>query len=160
MNFTQFAGINWNRRENSLVKLLRVLIVVLISGMLFVAAFGKLLDNRHFAEVLAQWQLFPSWSLLMLGVFASLSELVLAIWLFSGWRLSAAALVAVAFHLVYSAATMVTVLRGIRLPDCGCFGIFFPHLLDWTMVVEDFLLAGICFVLYLIASRSKPENRT
>ena len=159
MNFSQCMGINWNRRENIFVKALRVLIVLLISGMLFLAAIGKLLDNRHFAEVLAQWQLFPSWSLLSLGVLASLSELILAIWLLSGWRLAPAALMAVAFHLAYSAATLVTVLRGIRLPDCGCFGIFFSHPLDWTMVAEDSILAGICFVLYLAAPRNKPENK-
>lgn len=160
MNFSQFAGINWNRRENIFVKALRALLVLWIGGMLLLAAIGKLLDNRHFAEVLAQWQLFPSWSLLALGVLASLSELGLAIWLLSGWRLAAAALVAVAFHLGYSIATTLAVIRGIRLSDCGCFGIFFPHPLNWTMVVEDSILAGICFVLYLMASRSKPENRT
>jgi hypothetical protein len=33
MNFSQVAGINWNRRENILFKLLRVPIVILISGM-------------------------------------------------------------------------------------------------------------------------------
>ncbi|MEN3369648.1 MAG: hypothetical protein V7609_1791 [Verrucomicrobiota bacterium] len=156
MNFGQFAGMNWSRRENILIKALRVVIVVWIGGMLLVAAIGKFLDNRHFAEVLAQWQLFPSWSLLALGFLASFSELVLAIWLFSGWRLSAAALTAVAFHLAYSTATLVTVLRGIRLPDCGCFGIFFPHPLDWTMVFEDLLLAGICLVLFVIA---KPPRK-
>jgi Methylamine utilisation protein MauE len=158
-DITQLAGLNWRSGENVVLKLLRFGIVILIGGILLVAAVGKLLDNRHFAVVLAQWQLFPSWSLLTLGVFASLSELALAIWLISGWRLSAAALTAVAFHLAYSVATVVTVLRGIRLSDCGCFGIFFPHPLDRTMVFEDSILAGICFVLYLMASRSKPENR-
>jgi hypothetical protein len=59
------------------------LIAWLIGGVLLLAAIGKLLDNRHFAEALAQWHLFPRWSLLPLGVVASLSELVLALWLFS-----------------------------------------------------------------------------
>src|SRR5438128_1620125 len=97
---------------------------------------GKLLDNRYFSEVLAQWRLLPSWSLLLLGVVLSLLELALALWLFSGWRLAQAALVSVLFHLGYTGGTAITLLRGISLPDCGCFGILFAHPLDWPMAVE------------------------
>src|SRR2546428_6964049 len=105
----------------------------LIACVLLLAAIGKLLDNRHFAEVLVQWQLFPRWSLLPLGVIASLAELVLAIWLFSGWRLASAALLSVLFHLGYSIATVVTLLHGFHLPDYDCFVILFPLPLNWTM---------------------------
>ena len=125
----------------------------LIGGVLLIAAIGKLLDNRHFAEVLALWRLFPSWSLLSLGVVASLSELLLAAWLFSGWHLRQAAIVAVLFHLGYVVATVVTLVRGIRLPDCGCFGVFFPHPLDWIMALEDTGFAALSFLLYLISPR-------
>jgi len=45
-------------------------------------------------------------------------------------------------------------LRGIRLPDCGCFGILFPHPLNWTMVIEDFGFAVLSLVLYLLAQQS------
>jgi len=76
---------------NTFFNLIRSGIAWLIGCVLLLAAIGKLLDNRHFAEVLAQWQLFPHWSLLPLGVVASLAELVLAIWLFSGARLATAA---------------------------------------------------------------------
>lgn len=138
-----------------MMKAVRVALVLLIGGVLLIAAIGKLLDNRHFAEVLAQWQLFPSWSLLPLGVVASFSELLLAAWLFSGWHLRQAAIVGVLFHVGYVAATVVTLLRGIRLPDCGCFGIFFPHPLDWTMAFEDTGFAALSFLLYLIAPRQR-----
>ncbi len=67
------------------VKALKIALIVLIGGILLLAAIGKLLDNRHFADTLAKWQLFPSRSLLALGVLASLSELGLALWLFSGF---------------------------------------------------------------------------
>lgn len=126
----------------------------LIGGTFLLAAIGKLLDNRHFAEILAQWRLFPHWSLLGLGILLSLSELLLPVWLFSGWRLVEAALLAVLFHVAYVLGTLATVLRGIRLPDCGCFGILFPHPLDWMMVFEDALLAALCVALYFLA-RSK-----
>lgn len=140
-------------------KLIRIAIVILIGGILFVAAIGKLLDNRFFAERLAEWQLFPTWSLLPLGVVLSLSELVLASWLFCGQRLAQAALVALLFHLSYIGGTVITLLRGIRLPDCGCFGILFPHPLDWMMVWQDALLAAICFALYWLARRASISAR-
>lgn len=135
-------------------KLITFAIIVVIGGILLVAGFGKLLDNRFFAERLAEWQLFPRWSLLPLGVAVSLSELLLAAWLFSGWRLAEAALIAFLFHVGYIAGTVITLLRGIQLPDCGCFGIVFPHPLDWNMVWQDAFLAGLCVVLYLLARRN------
>lgn len=153
-SFSQLFGLNVGAREALWRKCVRAAIIALIAGTLLLAAIGKLLDNRHFAEVLAQWQLFPRWSLLGLGVVLSLSELLLGVWLFSGWRLAEAALLAVLFHVAYVTGTLITVLRGIRLPDCGCFGIFFPHLLDWVMVFEDAALALLCLGLYLLA-RSK-----
>ncbi len=128
-------------------------LILLIGGVLFVAAIGKLLDNRFFAEALAQWRLFPSWSLLPLGAVTSLSELALAAWLFSGWRLPQAAIFAVVFHLGYVVATVITLSRGIRLADCGCFGILFPHPLNWVMAFEDLGFASLSFALYLIAKR-------
>lgn len=138
--------------------IVRVGIVLFIGGVLLLAAIGKLLDNRHFAEVLAQWRLLPSWSLLPFGVVLSLLELALALWLFSGWRLAQVALVSVLFHLGYTFGTAITLLRGISLPDCGCFGILFAHPLDWPMAAEDAITALLSVVLYGIASKWKPRT--
>lgn len=154
---SQLFGLNVGEPEALWRKCARAAIIVLIAGTLLLAAIGKLLDNRYFAEILAQWRLFPSWSLLGLGVLLSLSELLLALWLFSGWRLAEAALLAVLFHIAYVLGTLITVLRGIRIPDCGCFGILFPHPLDWMMVFQDTALAVLCVGLYLLA-RLKPAT--
>jgi len=137
--------------------IVRVGIVLFIGGVLLLAAIGKLLDNRYFSEVLAQWRLLPSWSLLPFGVVLSLLELALALWLFSGWRLAQAALLSVLFHLGYTSGTAITLLRGISLPDCGCFGILFAHPLDWPMAAEDAITALLSVVLYGIASKWKPR---
>lgn len=149
----QLFGLNAGVREALWIKCARAAIIVLIGGTLLLAAIGKLLDNRYFAEILAQWQLFPIWSLLGFGVLLSLSELLLALWLFSGWRLAEAALLAILFHVAYVIGTVITVLRGIRLPDCGCFGILYAHPLDWNMVWQDTFLAALCLGLYLLARR-------
>jgi hypothetical protein len=137
---------------------IRVAFVSLIGGVLLIAAIGKLLDNRAFAETLAKWQLFPAWSLLPLGIVASLSELILAFWLFSGWHLPRAAIAAMVFHLGYALATIITLVRGIRLPDCGCFGIFFPHPLNWLMAFEDLGFAVLSFVLFLVAQQNRRKG--
>ena len=154
LSLRQLFGWNVGAPEARWRRWTRAVIIVPIGGILLVAAIGKLLDNRFFAEKLAEWHLFPTWSLLPLGVVVSLSELMLAIWLFSGWRLAWAALVALLFHLGYIGGTLITLLRGIRLPDCGCFGILFPHPLDWMMVWQDTFLAALCLVLYLLAKRN------
>ena len=155
----QLFGLNVGAPEALWVKCARAAIIVFIGGTLLLAAIGKLLDNRYFAEILSQWRLFPSWSLLGFGVLLSLSELLLALWLFSGWRLAEAALLAVLFHLSYVLGTLITVLRGIRLPDCGCFGILFPHPLDWMMVFQDTALAVLCLGLYLLARSKRATAR-
>lgn len=142
-----------NNLVDRVVQILKIIIVVVIASILLVAAIGKLLDNRHFADVLAQWRLFPEWSLLGLGVIGSLAELLLALWLLSGKQLPKAALVSVLFHLCYSLATTITVLRGIQLPDCGCFGIFFKHPLDWKMVRGDLFFTLLSFLLYVLAKK-------
>jgi hypothetical protein len=158
-SLSQLLGLKAGAREALWRKCARAAIIALIGGTLLLAASGKLLDNRYFAEILAQWRLFPSWSLLGLGVVLSLSELLVAVWLFSGWQLAKAALFAVLFHIAYVIGTLITVLRGIRLPDCGCFGIFFPHPLDWVMVFEDAALAGLCIGLYFLARSQRKAAR-
>ena len=140
-------------------KCARAAIVALIGGTLLLAAIGKLLDNRHFADILAQWRFLPNWSLLGFGVLLSPSELLLALWLLSGLHLAAAALLAVLFHVSYVLGTLITMLRGIRLPDCGCFGILFPHPLDWMMVFQDAALAVLCLALYLLARSKRATAR-
>lgn len=135
-------------------RLVRVGLQYFFGLMLLVASVGKLLDNRHFAEILFQWQLFPRWSLLTIGIIASLSELILAIGLFSGKYLPLMAIATSAFHFGYAGMTAFTLLRGISLPDCGCFGIFSPHPLDWVMVWEDSGLALLALFLYYLAKTS------
>ncbi len=65
-----------------------------------------------------------------------------------------AALLAILFHVAYVLGTLITVLRGIRLPDCGCFGILFVYPLNWMMVFEGAAFAFLCLGLYQL-TRSK-----
>ncbi|MBI3295543.1 MAG: hypothetical protein HYZ71_12530 [Deltaproteobacteria bacterium] len=140
------------------MKALRYFFQYTIALTLLIAAIGKLLDNRFAAGLFAQWQIFPNWSYLVLPLIASLSELGLSLWLFSGKALPRAALLSVIFHGTYTLLTVITLLRGIRLPDCGCFGILYAHPLDWVMAVEDAAYVFCSFVLYLIAKREREDR--
>jgi hypothetical protein len=128
---------------------------VFLGLVLFATAAGKLLDVRGFASVLGSYEAFPDEALLPLAVAVPLVELALALWLFSASRLIAAARAAVALHAVYAVWAAATLTRGLRLPNCGCFGVFLPRPLTWRTVLEDLVMVGLSAWL-LVLARSRP----
>jgi hypothetical protein len=85
-------------------------------------------------------------------------ELLLALWLFSGRRLAGAAAASIAMHLVYAAWSAASLLRGLELANCGCFGVFLARPLSWVTVLEDLVLAGLSAWL-LTAARAPRSGR-
>ena len=127
---------------------------LLIGGVLLASALGKSLDMPGFVDVLVTYRLFPDWSLWLLALGIIGIEWVLAAWILVGWRLSTGALLALSLNGLYAIGLVVTLLRGLDLPNCGCYGMFFPQPLQWYSPLEDFVLAGICLVLRVGAKRS------
>lgn len=125
-----------------------------IAGILASTAAGKLLDVRGFADVLRSYETFPAGALLPIALAVAASEGLLAVWLSTGRRLSGAAASATAMHAAYGAFSAVTLARGIRPPNCGCFGIFLARPLTWATVAEDAGLAAISLALWQLARRS------
>lgn len=115
----------------------------LFALLFLTTAVGKLLDNRGFATVLETYQLFPSFGLLPLALFISLAELILGLWFSSGKYLTHAAWTSVVVNSGYALLAVVTNLRGLILPNCGCFGVFLPRAMTWGTVAEDFFLVGL-----------------
>lgn len=126
---------------------LRWFLQLLIGGILLGSAVGKALDLTGFVDVLRTYQAFPSVTLLPLAVFATGVELVLGAWLLSGWRLRTGALVAAVVNAVYATWITMSLLRGLNLTNCGCFGVFFPQPLRWYSPVEDLVLVALCYTL-------------
>ncbi len=116
--------------------------------VLVTTATGKLLDIPGFARVLSHYEIFPGGLQLPLAFFIPLFELLLAFWLLSGKKLPAAALTALLLHGAYAALSILTLLRGIRLDNCGCFGVFLARPLGWGTVIEDGVMIAICLLLY------------
>ena len=76
------------------------------------------------------------------------SEWVLGGWLLAGWRIQTGALLALIMYGLYAAGLVITLFRGIDLPNCGCYGVFFPQPLRWYSPFEDLVLVGMCYALW------------
>ncbi len=124
-------------------------------GLLFIAtAIGKLLDNRGFAQVINSYQLgIPDFALLGVALTFSLLELIIGLNILYGRKFSKSILATLAFHLGYATLAFTTLLRGIALTNCGCFGVFLARSLRWSTVIEDLVLATISLVCWLLLRR-------
>lgn len=125
-----------------------------IALVLLATGVGKILDVRGFARVLEGYQAFPDGALLPLAITVPAAELALAIWLLSGANLFKAALASVAMHVTYALWSAVSVARGLKLGNCGCFGVFLARPLGWSTVAEDLVLVGLSLMLATLTRRT------
>lgn len=126
---------------------------VFIGLVLLATALGKLLDVPGFSRVLATYEVLPESLLTPLAAAVPLAELALAVWLFSGRRILGAAAASGAMHLVYAAWSAAAILRGLKLANCGCFGVFLARPLGWSTVAEDLVMTGLSVALVALARR-------
>lgn len=124
-----------------------------IGLVLLATGAGKVLDLRGFAEVLRSYEAVPDSWLPPLAAAVPAVELLLGLWLVSGRRLAAASLVSCAVHLAYAAWSAAALLRGLRLSNCGCFGVFWARPLTGLTVAEDLGLAGLSLAVFACARR-------
>ncbi len=115
--------------------------------IIFGSALGKSLDLPGFVEVLRTYQAFHDLTLWPLALAVTGFEFVLGMWLLSGWRLRTSALVALWLNTGYAVWMAISLLRGLELSNCGCFGVFFPQPLSWYSPLEDLVLVAMCYVL-------------
>jgi len=126
---------------------LRLVLQIFIGVVIFGSALGKSLDLSGFVEVLRTYQAFPDFALWPLALAVTGFEFVLGVWLLSGWRLQTSALVALGLNAGYVVWMTISLLRGLELSNCGCFGVFFPQPLRWYSPLEDLVLVAMCYAL-------------
>lgn len=126
---------------------------LLIGGVLLASALGKSLDLPGFVEIVVTYRLFPDWMLWPVALVITALEWVLAAWILFGWRLQTGARIALILNAIYAAGLVVTLVRGLDLANCGCYGVFFPLPLRWYSPLEDLVLVGICAVLCIGAKK-------
>jgi hypothetical protein len=86
-------------------------------------------------------------------------EAALALWLLSGWRLASAAATCAALHTFYLIVLGVTLLRGIEVPNCGCFGVFLARPLEPATLLEDLVLIALSAGLFVLARTETTRVR-
>ena len=142
------------------MNLLQWVLRMFIGAILLGSAVGKALDFGGFIEVLKTYHVFPPSILMLVAVIVTGSECLLGLWILSGWHLVMSAWAAAAMNLVYAAWMTVTLLRGLELSNCGCFGVFFPRPLTWSSPLEDMVMVAFCGLLaYLAKTHASPHHR-
>ena len=129
---------------------------IVIGVVCLASALGKSLDLPGFVEVLATYRLFPDRGLWAIAFIVTGLEWALAVWLLAGRRIETGALLALILYGSYAAGLTITLLRGLDLPNCGCYGVFFPQPLRWYSPLEDMVLVGMCYALW--QSERKSNN--
>lgn len=118
----------------------------LIGLVLLTTALGKSLDIAGFAQVVGTYQVFPPALWLPVAISMTLVEWGLGVWLLSGRRPVHASGWAAALHGVFTGWAAMTLLRGVAVPNCGCFGVFLARPLTWGTVVEDSVMVTLCLL--------------
>lgn len=122
-------------------------------ALLLASSGGKLLDMPGFIVIVGDYQLLPAVLQAPAAWALALIELALAGWLISGWRLTLAGPALVALHGFFLFGLTLTLLRGIALDNCGCFGVFWARPLSWWSPLEDLLLVALAVWLWRLAAR-------
>jgi hypothetical protein len=136
-------------------KILLRFLQVFIASVLLLTGIGKLLDIPGFVNVLITYQAIPSWGLHLVAIIMVLLELRVSEWLFRDKTLVLGALSSLILHSVFTLWATITLIRGVEVPNCGCFGIFFARPLTIGTVVEDLVLVLASFFLLRLAVRRK-----
>jgi hypothetical protein len=122
-----------------------------LGGILLASALGKSLDLLGFVEVLVTYRAFPDWSLWPIALLITTIEWVLGLWVLSGCRLPQAALATVLLNSIYAVWMALSLARGLDLPNCGCYGVYFPQPLRWYSPLEDLVLLSLGLTLWRLA---------
>jgi uncharacterized membrane protein YphA (DoxX/SURF4 family) len=122
--------------------------------LLAVTGVAKLLDMAGFADVVRSYQSLPDILVPPSAWLLAVGELVLAAWLLARYRTRLAAVLVVALHLMYLGWLLAALLRGLQLPNCGCFGVFWARPLTWFSPLEDLALVLLAIWYWRLQPRA------
>lgn len=131
-----------------------------IGLILLATSIGKMLDVPGFIGVLRTYQTFPEGALSLVALAFVLVELKLAELLLLGKALYRAAAASTLLHLFFTAGAVTSLLRGLDIPNCGCFGVFLARPLTWGTVVEDLIMSSASVVLFLLVRGEVTNAKT
>lgn len=130
----------------------RILLGVLITG----AGIGKLLDVPGFAQIIHTYKTgLPTWLIWPLAIAVIAVEMIIGLAILSGRFVHRAAFAAIIMHGGYVFLLTTTLLRGVVIKDCGCFGTFLARPLTWHSPLEDVILMGVSYLLFKVSYDEK-----
>ena len=104
---------------------------------------GKALDMPGFVAVIESYRLAPHAVNVALAYTLPFLELGTGILLTTGRFVLSAAGIAVALHVLMIIVVLTTLGRGIRVENCGCFGVFLARPLSYTTLIEDAVMLAV-----------------
>ncbi|MFM8316410.1 MAG: MauE/DoxX family redox-associated membrane protein, partial [Deltaproteobacteria bacterium] len=126
----------------------------LLLGLLFLTtSIGKLLDNMGFSAILRTYELFPSSLVMPLALTLSISEFFLGSWIVLNRKTRLCANIALGINIFYLLLAVATNLRGLKIPNCGCFGVFLARPMTWMTVIEDIIVVFFSTTYALLERR-------
>lgn len=127
---------------------LAVLARVAVGLVLIIAGAAKASSApEEFAYIIEQYQLIGGDAALTIATFMPWLELLVGYALVFGWMTRPAAIAAAGMFGAFTIALGSTKLRGIDLPNCGCFGASW-HMPPSATMVLDFLLLFVCLAAF------------
>lgn len=123
------------------------LLQVFFALLMLASAGGKLLDMRGFYGIVETYQMVPSAIIPLSAWILTLFELLLGFALLEKRIAATASLALVPLHLFYLAGLSQALLRGLSLPNCGCFGVYWGRPLTGYTLIEDIVLLILAFAL-------------
>ena len=138
---------------------LRIVLQTLLGVIILGSGVGKALDLHGFVVVLVTYRAFPNALLWPIAIGVTALEIVLGAWLFTGHRLKIMAMASIAMNAGYAIWMTISLLRGLDLKNCGCFGIFFARPLTWQSPVEDLVMIALSVALLALSNPAREQTR-
>jgi hypothetical protein len=87
-------------------------------------------------------------------------EFVLAVYLWRRLRPVHTARTCALLHIGFAAWAAIALLRGLHIPNCGCFGVFLARPLGWYTVLEDGVVVCVSLLLaWLVRPQEHPRRQ-
>jgi len=138
---SRFSTIRITLYASRFTDVLTILARLVVGTVLMYAGFMKAVGpSAEFAAFLEAYKLFPPWLLSPLAIAVPYVEMWVGLFVLTGFYTRQALLAAAALFTVFLLALGSTLVRGIDLASCGCFGAdaLSPR---YTMILDTVLLA-------------------